>query len=73
MLLTVNVVIVVVKFLLVDKPNSARATFRPSVFDMHHVGITPIIYFLKFVFVVCNVLEGPGSGRVAAGRRRELW
>lgn len=61
-LLTVNVTIVVINFLLVAKPDSARKCFRPSVFDMHHVGITPTMYFFNFVFVVCNVIHGPGSG-----------
>lgn len=62
-LLTVNVTIIVLNFVLVAKPSSSRAIFRTSVFDIEEVGITPIIYFLNFVFVVCNIVHGPGAGR----------
>lgn len=60
-LLTVKVTVIVVNFLLVAKPASSRALFRPSVFDMHEVGITPIIYLFNFMSVVCTMLHGPGA------------
>ncbi len=55
-LVTVNVIVVVTNLLLVANPDSARARFRPSVFDAHHVIITPLIYFMKFMFVVFTVV-----------------
>lgn len=61
-LLTVNVTVIVVNFLLVDNTNSGRRSFSTSVFDAHHVMITPAIALVNFLSVVCTIVHGPGSG-----------
>ncbi len=76
-LLTVNVTVMVVKFVLVSKTKDARATFGPRVFDMEHVGMTPLMYLFNFLFVICTVLRGPTSpgrsGRSSAARNLSGW
>ncbi len=55
-LVTIDVYVIVLNFVLVDNKRSARRLCSTHVFSIHHIGLTPTIAFFNFVVVVITVV-----------------
>ncbi len=60
-LLAIGIVVVIIGLILMSGGSSSDAAYDPSIFDVRHIKVAPIVTFIGFVSIIFAIMYKPSD------------
>ena len=60
-LLAIGVIVVIIGLILMSGGGSSDAAYDPSIFDVRHIKVAPVVTFIGFISIIFAIMYKPSD------------